>query len=197
MPAHEVGPEARRESYFVMTCEGIRPSTTVLEVSEWNGPPWMTGQLIDRPVPNPFVFLLDPHYPGELLPMYEGSILVMRDELIRKLQKAGVDNLQLFPALIRDEEKNREYADYKAVNIVGLISCANMDESTRMDPEDDESDMIDVDFDSLVIDESRTGGMLLFRLAEAVSAILVHRNVRERVQALRGMTFYASGEWSG
>jgi len=157
----------------------------------------MNGQVIDQPVPNPFVFRIDAHYPGELLPMYEGSILVMHDELIRKLQEAGVDNLQLFAALIRDEDKKKEYTDYKAVNIVGLVSCANMDESTRMDPDEDESDIIDVDFDSLVIDESKTGGALLFRLAEAVSAIVVHRSVRERVQSIRGMTFYASGEWSG
>ena len=197
MAKQKVDRKTETESYFVMTCEGIRPSTSVREVSEWNGPPWMTGQFIDRPVPHPFVFRIDPHYPGELLPMYEGSILVMRDALIRKLQEAGVDNLQLFPALVRDEDKKQEYADFKAVNIVGLISCANMEESTRMDPDDDESDMIDVDFDSLVIDESKTGGALLFRLAEAVSAIIVHRSVRERVEAIRGMTFYASGEWSG
>jgi hypothetical protein len=183
-------------SYFVMTCEGIHPTTDIEAVSEWNGPPWMTGQIIRRAVPTPFVFRLDPHYPGEMLPMYEGSILVMRDDLIRTLQEVGVDNLQLFPALIRDEENNKEYKDYKAVNIVGIVSSANMEESTLMDP-DDESDMINVDFDSLVIDESKTLGVLLFRLAESVSAIVVHRRVRERVELIRGMTFYASGEWSG
>ncbi len=184
------------ESYFIMTCEGIHPPTTARIVSEWNGPPWMTGEVIETEVPNPFVFRLDPHYPGDLMPMYEGTILLMRDDLVSALHEAGVDNLQLFPAVVRDEEKNKEYLNYKAVNIVGVISCANMEASERMDA-DDESEIINVDFDSLVIDESKTGGALLFRLAESVGAIVVHRTIRSRVEALRGMTFYGSGEWSG
>ncbi len=184
-------------SYFVMTCEGIAPAAAVRLVSEWNSAPWMTGELLTRTVPNPVVFRTDPDYPGTLKPMYEGTILLMRDDLIARLRDAGVDNLQTFPAEIRDEQRKQQHTNYKAVNIVGVVSCANMAESERMDPEDD-TEMIDVDFESLVIDESKTGGALLFRVAEAVSAIVVHGSVRERIEdAVPGMTFYASGEWSG
>jgi hypothetical protein len=183
-------------TYFVMTCEGVHPATMVEEVSDWFGAPWMTGQIIRKTVPSPFIFRLVPEYEGELKAMYEGSILLMRDDLIRALQEAGVDNLQLFPAAIHDEVNAREHTDYKAVNIIGLVSCANMAQSPRMDPDDD-SEIIDVDFDSLVIDESKTGGALLFRLAESASAIVVHRSVRERAERIPGMTFYGPGEWSG
>jgi hypothetical protein len=184
-------------AYFVMRCEGVRQPADVVEVTDWLGPPWMTGQPMDRPVPNPFILRVNPSYRGRLLPMYQSTVLIMRDDLIQVLQEAGVDNLEIFPALIRDEKINKERTNYKAVNIVGLVSAADMAQSSRMDPTSTNA-MIDVDFDSLVLDESKTGGALLFRLAESVNAIVVHRSVRDRVRArIPGMTFYASGEWSG
>ena len=184
-------------NYFVMTCEGIFPGTSVSRASEWNGPPWMTGERIIGPVPSPFVFRLDQQYPGKMKPMYEGTILLMRDDLLVAMHDAGVDNLQIFPAAIQDEAHDLVYEDYKAVNIVGKISCANMEESELMDP-DDENELVDVDFESLVIDEEKAGGALLFRLAEAVNAIIVHVSVRKRIEnTIDGMTFYGPGEWSG
>ena len=128
--------------------------------------------------------------------MYEGAVLLMRDDLIQALIEVGVDNLQLFPALVADSAKKIEHTNYKAVNIVGVIACANMGASTLMGTSD--SEMIDVDFDALVIDEAKTGGVLLFRMAEAVSAIVVHEKVRLYIEdRIPGMTFYGAGEWSG
>lgn len=192
----EADSAAANAAYFVMRCDGIAPATMVQRVSEWYGGPWMSGQIIRIPVPSPFVFRLVPEYPGEMLPMYDGGILLMRDDLIKALHEAGVDNLQLFPAVIQDEEKQIAHTNYKAVNVIGLIACADMGASTRMDPDDD-TDLIDVDFDSLVIDETKTGGALLFRLAESVNAIIVHRTVRERAERVAGMTFAGPGQWSG
>jgi hypothetical protein len=184
--------------HFVMTCEGISPGTSVTPISEWNGPPWMMGEIITREVPRPFIFNLDPEYPGKMKPMYEGGILLMRDDLLSALSNAGVDNLQVFPALIRDKKNGQDYENYKAVNIIGVIACADMAQSVRMDPEDDDSDIIDVNFDSLFIDEKKARGSLLFRLAESVSAIIVHQQVRDLVEKnVPGMTFYGPGEWSG
>jgi hypothetical protein len=121
----------------------------------------------------------------------------MRDDLLAALRNVGVDNLQVFPAQVRDKTKRQVHDEYVAVNIIGAIACANMDESERMDPDDD-GDLIDVDFDSLVIDEERARGALLFRLAESVSAIVVHRRIREAVEkTIPGMTFFGPGEWSG
>ncbi len=185
-------------TYFVMTCEGISPGTLVSQVSEWNGPPWMTGELITREIPNPFIFDLIPEFPGKMKPMYEGTVTLMRDDLLDALVSSGVDNLQVFPALIRDRVKGLDYDNYKVVNIVGTVACANMTESVRMDPEEEDEDLIDVNFDSLVIDEEKARGALLFRLAEAVSAIIVHKQVRKLVEErVPGMTFYGPGEWSG
>jgi hypothetical protein len=108
-----------------------------------------------------------------------------------------VDNLQLFPAVVQDKKKKQEYTNFKVFNVIGVISAANMGESTLMGTS--RSTKINVDFDSLVLDESRIGSALLFRLAESVSAIVVHRKVKAHIEASKipGMTFYGPGEWSG
>jgi hypothetical protein len=43
--------------------------------------------------------------------------------------------------------------------------------------------MGDVDFHALVLDESRINGQLMFRLAENLSAIVVHESVRKAIEA--------------
>jgi hypothetical protein len=190
------GAAERESTYYVMTCEGVYPAALVRRVTELTGGPWMDGRIITEAVPNPMRFEVRPEYPGTLKPMYEGAVLLMRDDLIEVLREVGVDNLQLFPSVVADETKKLELTSYKAVNIVGTIACADMGSSALMGTSD--SEMIDVDFDSLVIDEERAGGALLFRLAEAVSAIIVHDQVRRRVaERIEGMTFYGPGEWSG
>lgn len=61
------------------------------------------------------------------------------------------------------------------------------------------STMGDADFHALIIDESKTAGLLLFRLAENISAIVVHERVKQSIEAagIPGFAFYGPGEWSG
>ena len=184
--------------YFIMCCDDLTPAALIEDSPSLPSSPWLNGRPVSGEVPNPLVYTLDPDYPGHLQPLYEAeSIPLMRDDLLEALHEVGVDNLELFPAVIRDEEKGVDYNNYKAFNIVGLVSCADMDESKLMGTSD--STMIDIDFEALVIDESRTGGALMFRLAEAVNAIVVHEKVRKHIEerGIPGMTFYGPGEWAG
>jgi hypothetical protein len=188
--------KAGTSQYSVMTCEGVHPATSVSLVSVWNGPPWMTGARINLVVPNPVVFELNPRYPGKLCPMYESTIVLMSNALIGVLHAAGVDNLECFPARIRDSSRAQDIEDYKAVNVVGLIACADMTHSSYDPPEDGED--IPMMFDELCIDDAKARGALFFRLYEAPSAMVVHQKVREAVERqIKGMTFYEQGEWSG
>lgn len=174
-----------------MTCEGIQPRNTIDRSPSVPGSPWNGGHLIDEPVPEPLDYTIDPDYPGSMLPMYDIAQLLLRDDLMASLTKAGVDNLQSFRATILDPNTGLKHEDYSAVNIVGVVSAADMDGSTRMPGE--------VGFDRLALDHARPGGVLLFRLAEAVNAIVVHETVRQQIEmdGIPGMTFYESGEWSG
>lgn len=61
---------------------------------------------------------------------------------------------------------------------MGLIACADMEESVFMSGND--SEFLDVDFDELYIDEAK--GALFFRLAENVTAIIVDEKVADIVE---------------
>jgi hypothetical protein len=128
---------------------------------------------------------------------YEKSVPVVRDDVIAVLQGAGVDNIQYFDAILRHPKTGEEHRDYKAFNIVGLVACANMQSSELMGTSS--SSVGDVDFHALVIDESKTRGLLLFRMAEATNAIVVNERVRQAIEAagIPGFVFYGPGEWSG
>ncbi len=183
--------------HYVMTCEGVSPATCIGEAPEVPGAPWMDGQPVSEVPDQPLVFTLDPAYPGKLQAMYEDDILLMREDLVEALKESGVDNVQWFPAILRDTRKRTDHKNYYASNIVGVVACADVSRSRKAAVSD--SEMIDAFFDSLVIDESKTGGALMFRLAESVSAIIVHEKVKKHIEQnqVPNMVFYGPGEWAG
>jgi hypothetical protein len=157
----------------------------------------MTGQRITYEVATPLEYGLDPDYPGDLLPFYTANAPLMHGKLIQAIRDAGADTLQLFDAVLVDPQRAARHDDYKAVNIVGLVAMADLAKSRTMGTSD--SRMLDVDFEKLEFREGAAGDHLIFRLAESVNAIVVHANVKRSIEkaGLAGMTFYASGEWSG
>lgn len=183
--------------YYVMTCDGVPPVGGIRRISDVPSSPWMHGALVEHDAEKRIVFSVDPEERGELKAMYEGGVPLMRHDLLKAVRDAGVDNLQIFPAVIRDKKKKKQHSNYKAINIVGVVACADTGESVMAGTSS--STLIDADFDSLVIDGSKTGGALLFRLAEAVSAIIVHEKVKKVIEdsGIPGMMFYGPGEWSG
>lgn len=183
--------------YFVMVCEGAHPVMPIGSAPKISGS-WRTGDFIAHSVPAPLVYTLDTDYEGAPKAMYyEESVPVMRDDVAAALADAGVDNIQYFPAILRNPKTGQEHRNYKAYNILGTVAAADMSASELMGTSD--SDIGDVDFHALVIDETKTRGLLLFRLAEATNAVVVHRNVKERIEAagIPGFVFYGPGEWSG
>jgi hypothetical protein len=90
------------------------------------------------------------------------------------LPEFGVDNLQLFPAILTDVATGEHY-DYYAFNVVGLVSAADLTQSDH----ESSGHIGDTSFYSLAIDEQKMHDTLLFRLAENTAAILVHGSVRD------------------
>lgn len=183
--------------HYVMACDGVYPSRRVSPPDTVRSS-WMLGRLVEPPPALPLVYTLAADRPGTPRHLYEEHFVpVMSGALRRALEGAGVDNLQCFPALLRDPLDGSEIADYWAFNVVGLVACADMARSSLMGTND--SGMGDIDFDALVIDEAKAGDRPLFRLAESVSAIVVSERVRAAVEAagIPGMVFYGPGTWSG
>lgn len=184
--------------FYVMTCDGEYPSAAIAKGPAIDDAPWFHGGLLTDDYPVPLVYTLNPKRPGNVKVMYDDTKYpVMRDDLVEALHAVGVSNLQLFPAVIKDPKTGAEHTNYKSFNIVGVVAAADMAKSVRMPTTD--SEMIDVDFDSLAIDEDKAAPFRMFRLAESVSAIIVDEAVKAEVdrRGLPGMVFYKPEKWSG
>jgi len=187
-------------AHYVMIGEGVHPAARIKRChrEQLERSRWINGQLIDFEVPEPVLYDLDPLYPGEPKMLYHHlPVPVMHVSVYQCLVECGVDNVQTYKAILRDLEKGVEYKDYLAFNVVGKIAAADMSASTMMGTSD--STIIDADFDSLHIDESKCQDALIFRLAENVSAIIVDEKIKKKIEKnkIQGIFFYASGEWSG
>lgn len=190
-------------AHYVMAGEGKYPIAAVEDCHDEGiqAKSWLGGSYLDFKVPEPIVYDLEEDEYDEIPNVRILSkglpIPFMHNSLYEALRAAGVDNLQVYRAVIRDLKRGIEYKDYKAFNIVGVVSAADMEASTMMGTSD--STLIDADFDRLVLDESKCNGLLLFRLAENITAIVVDESVKKEVErrGIEGIFFYASGEWAG
>jgi len=126
-------------------------------------------------------------------------IPLMKHSLVKALKESGVDNMQTYPTILTNPQGNPPAPSdlYLAVNIVGRVSAADMNSSSISSGNEDI--MISVDFDSLVIDEKNVHGLRMFRLAENISAVLVHESVRNTIEkaGIDDLTWFAPEEWAG
>lgn len=108
--------------------------------------------------------------------MGRGGLPIWSDELIATMQRFGVDNLDCYDLDILDPDNGEIIRDYKVVNIIGVIAAADMENSLYTN--EDGIPRIDVAFDELHIDLSKTHGQLIFRLAENLMGIIVHSSLK-------------------
>lgn len=186
-------------NYFVMVGEGVYPSVSIEKEPDL-GAPWFSGTKVEGEVPNPLIFTCEKRRDEIGTPKHlyaENATPIMSAELRAALTAAGIDNIEYFPAILRDPKTKKEFTNYFAFNIVGAVAAADMGKSKLMGTSD--STMLDADFDSLVIDPDSARGMLLFRLAENLSAIITHESVKEVVEKreIPGIIFYAPEDWAG
>jgi hypothetical protein len=138
---------------------------------------WIRGRTLKAPSAPIKVELWERGGDG-LAELFLDSIPVFRNDLVELLIEAGVDNLQTFPAVLVDP-KGKQIEDFKAVNIVGLVKCADLTKSQYDDITG--TGMMAMGFRKLVIDEAAAAGHTFFRLAEAVASIIVHEHVKARI----------------
>ena len=188
-------------AHYVIVGEGVHPAAAIERTrgrKQFGKRRWMDGNILGCEIPEPVVYDLDARYPGNPKALYHAEpVPVMSVELVEVLAEAGVNNLELFDAVLHDPVSGRDFSNYKAFNVVGKVAAADMEASTRMGVSN--STLISVDFDSLVLDEGKCFGLKLFRLAEQVGAIVVDESIKSAIErsGIPGIFFYASGEWSG
>jgi len=96
---------------------------------------------------------------------------MFRNDLVDALISCGVDNLQVFPAIIHDPENGKHYDNYSAVNIVGLVAVADLAQTAV--------------------------SMLIFRLEESTKTIIVANKIKDGLTGKgfdKDLDFYSPGE---
>ena len=106
------------------------------------------------------------------------SVPLMSKRLRQAIESAGVDNIEFYPVTVRNSQTGEAY-EYFAFNLVGRVAAA--DPAAKMSSHD--GDFVgDTQVYELAIDESRARGLLMFRLEEKFTVILVHRTVKEAIE---------------
>jgi hypothetical protein len=166
--------------YFIL---GREISKATARVSDPVGLPrraslWISGARLEVAVPIPVVYKIEEGDEGEMGAYFNTAAPLMSRELVDTLQGAGVDNLETYDAVIREESSGREYREYRAANVIGLIAMADASRSSTESLEG-----LGTWVHKLVVDERTTRGALLFRLREGPSKIVVHRSIKEAIEA--------------
>jgi len=168
--------------YYLLSANS-RPRRWIGESPFIKGLKWWRGAIITMEVPKPLAFTLDPYEPRSPdEDQYMGAVIytnppLWRDDFIAALRELGIYNFDLYDVAILDPDDGTVHTNYKAVNVLGLVAAADMDKSIAT--VHDGIPLIDVDFDKLVVDEKKTQGIQMFRLAESSNAILVHETLRD------------------
>jgi hypothetical protein len=140
---------------------------------------WLSGLPVPSPLPVPIELELDDRFGTRMADIFIRRILVMSDRLVAALRRAGVTNLQTFPAVLMDPKRGKRVPGYQAVQILGRVKAADMERSIAHDPSGVGRNI--VFFEKLVIDEEAAHGLLLFRLLEDASTIIVHERVKQEL----------------
>lgn len=133
---------------------------------------FISGSEITLNLDAPLVYKTNAIASDTMVDFSKGSVTLMSRRFLDLLEEAGVDNLQKFPAVIKSEEDGTVWENYFAVNVLGMIACADLSNSTY-----DEIMPGHYAFDELAIHAEKAKGALLFRLHEHSPTIIVHKSV--------------------
>jgi len=181
--------------YFII--EASNPSRMLLyDLPDTDGDEdWLSGCRFKTPPSEPVIVEIRKGYErADLLP-YFGTPPVISNAFHQVLLDAGVDNLDVYDAVLRSEDGSVEYSGFKAFNVIGLVSASDLSKTSFSS--DNPSRFIDASIDSLSIDNNKARGALFFRLAEYVGAVIVHEKVKRIIEAkaLPHVIFYEPNEY--
>ena len=142
---------------------------------------WTMGARFEEPPPEPVQAKIRAGYEDAEPRPFMGVPPILSEALLSVLLAAGVSNLDTYDAVLKSADGKVALRGFKAFNLIGLVAAADLSQ-TRFAPEN-ASRFIDATIDGLVLDPSRAGGLLMFRLAEHSSAIVVHRRIKDAVEA--------------
>lgn len=138
---------------------------------------WVNGTRFLEPYPDNDIFYIEPCMgAGNGMPdFFDSAAPIMSDKLLSALKNLGIDNYDSYPVILEEVGTGKQWQNYFAVNVIGLIDAIDVEKSAIEDE--------DI-FHSTVIDENKAMGMHCFRLFHGPTVLMISEVV---ARALMGM----------
>lgn len=160
-------------SEFYLMAKKSRANSTIIFQENNTFTTWKTGHLLSEYFESPLIcYLDDEHINGVLPTFYMSPAIIGKKEFYQDLLNCGADNIEVKPVVIRDTVNNREYTDYLLLNILGRVSCANLDESSYETLGDDMNII-----DKLVLKKNNIHDQNIFLVHEDTDCIVISEQV--------------------
>jgi hypothetical protein len=151
---------------------------------------WVSGTPLTEPYLND-VFLVESSMETDIrMPDFFDTVApLMSKRLLDAIVSLGVDNLETYPVTIKNKITEQVFDNYLAVNIIGSMDVVDYEKSIRKGR---------YRFKSIVLDETKTMGMLCFRLHKGPAELVVHESVAKPLMnmGLNGIKIISIEEFS-
>jgi hypothetical protein len=139
------------------------------------------GRRIETELATPLRFAMHPEWGRDMLLFWGSRVPLIRKDLIAAMREAGVDNIDTYDAVIYNPYTKTDVDDYQAVNIIGLVSAADLIASEYTSY--GKAVNLDAVFTHIVIDDNAASGALMFRMQESVTTVVVHESVKRHLES--------------
>lgn len=158
--------------YYIMTRK-VSENSTLLDQLSHELIEFSTGNLFPTHFEGELITELDSDFINGVMPtFYTDPAVIGTKKFYQDLIELGVDNIEVKGAVIQDNVNNKIINDYLLLNILGRISCANMEKSEYSNL-GDELNIID----KLVINPNKTHGQELFLVHEDTDCIVISERI--------------------
>lgn len=143
------------------------------------------GVVMERSFELPLIFKTGHSAENPPKGFHSRLVPLMSDAFVAAIRAVGVTNLQYYRAELHGAD-GTIWNDYHAVNVVGLIACADLSASEFTEIVDRPGNAPPLmAFEELKVDAARAHDALLFRLAESPGVILIADRVVSALRAQR------------
>ena len=158
--------------YYVMAEKALNESTIIYKKSH-KRIPLKTGCPLPKDFKGPLICKLDEEHLNGIQPtFYMSPAIIGTRQFHQDLLDCGVDNIDAYEVVIKDELNDKQYNDHVLLNIIGRVSCADMTSSEVMSIGDGMNII-----DKLVIDKDRMFDYNMFLVHEDTDCIVINEQV--------------------
>jgi hypothetical protein len=157
---------------------------------------WHTGAKFSQVISSPIQIGATPRhgFTGKPHDFFDGTITFMSPRMVKLLGEMGVDNLDLYPAIITYSTTGEQH-DVFAFNLIGLVSAADLQKSNLSSYDGDFK--MDTSIRGFEVDLLKARDLQIFRLAENSLTVLVEGRLKLAIESagIRTFSFVDPKDW--